>query len=179
MNNWFARTGKGTGTIIGINALVFLADLASGGNVQNLLALSSATAFSQPWTLVTYGFAHSGFIHIILNLYSIWIFGEVLENILGLKKFVTLYMGSVIGGGLAVAFFSSYWVIGASGGVFGLMAAYFVVMRAMGYRSSQMLVLIAINIFMGFTIPGVSMEAHIGGLLAGGAIAWYYTQARR
>lgn len=179
MNNWFARVGKVTGTLIAINALVFLADASSGGVVGSLLALYSDSWFSSPWTLVTYGFAHADLIHVALNMYSLWIFGEALERALGQNKFLLLYLGSVVAGGLAFGLFSYGNVVGASGGVFGLMAAYFIFMRAMGYRSSQMLVLIVLNVSIGFFYSSVAVSAHIGGLIAGGAIAWYFVKARR
>ena len=179
MNNWFARGGKVANTLIGINALVYLADTASDGAVQNLLALGSETMFSEPWTLITYAFAHSGLIHLALNMYSLWVFGEALERSLGTNKFLAIYFGSVIAGGLAFAFLEPGYVVGASGAIFGLMAAYFVLMRAMGYRSSQMFVLIVLNVVLGFMNPSVAITTHIGGLIAGGAIAWYYVKARR
>jgi membrane associated rhomboid family serine protease len=70
------------------------------------------------------------------------------------------------------------WVLGASSGVFGLMAAYFVVLRAIGQSSQSMMGLIAINLVFGFLMPGVSWQAHLGGLLAGGALTAVYAQAR-
>lgn len=179
MNNWFARVGKVTGTLIGINSLVFLATISSNGAVADMLALYSGGWIFAPWTLVTYGFAHSGLIHFALNMYSLWIFGEVLEQALGQKRYLTLYVGSVLAGGLAFGLFSNGNVVGASGGVFGLMAAYFILMRAMGYQSSQMFVLIALNVGISFMLPTVAVAAHLGGLAAGGAIAWYYLKARR
>jgi membrane associated rhomboid family serine protease len=179
MNNWFARVGKVTGTLIAINALVFLADTSSGGRVGNFLALYSNDWALAPWSLITYGFAHADIVHVALNMYSLWIFGEALERALGPQKFLTLYLGSVVAGGLAFGIFSAGSVVGASGGVFGLMAAYFIFMRAMGYRSSQMLVLIILNVSLGFFYSTVAVSAHIGGLVAGGAIAWYFVKARR
>ena len=179
MNNWFARVGKVTGTLIAINALVFLAETSSGGVVGNLLQLNSDSWIAAPWTLVTYGFAHADIVHIALNMYSLWIFGEALERALGQNKFLILYLGSVLAGGLAFGLLSQGSVVGASGGVFGLMAAYFIFMRAMGYRSSQMLVLIILNVSLGFLYTSVAVSAHIGGLIAGGAIAWYFVKARR
>lgn len=178
MNNWFARGGKATNTLIGVNALVFLADYASGGHISGMLALNASDWVSMPWTLVTYGFAHADILHIIFNLYSLWIFGEVLERALGTNRFLLLYLGSVVAGGIAFIATSAGYVVGASGGIYGLMAAYFVIMRAMGYRSSQMLVLILINIFFSFTSSGIALAAHLGGLAAGAAIAWVYTQKR-
>lgn len=183
MSQWgnaFAGRGKTTKILIGINALVFLAQMASNDGVTALLALSSEAVFFTPWTLITSGFAHSSFLHIALNMYSLWIFGEALEEYLGAKKFLWLYLMSILGGSIAYLLFSSGgWVVGASGGVFGLMGAYFIVMRAMGFRSSQMLVLIGLNVFIGFTNPSTAISAHIGGLVAGGAIAWYYANGKR
>jgi membrane associated rhomboid family serine protease len=112
-------------------------------------------------------------------MYSLWIFGEALEEFLGSKKFLSLYLLSILGGSVAYLLFSQGLVVGASGGVFGLMGAYFIVMRAMGFRSSQMLVLIGLNIFIGFTNPSTAITAHLGGLAAGSAIAWYYAKGKR
>lgn len=173
------QRGRVTKILIGINLLVFLAQLASNGNVTSMVALQTESVFFEPWTIITSGFAHSGWLHILLNMYSLWIFGEAIEQYIGAKKFLTLYLLSIVGGSLAFIFFDSGWVVGASGGIFGLMGAYFIIIRAMGYRSSQMLVLIGINVFLGFTSPGIAISAHIGGLVAGAAIAWYYTMRRR
>jgi membrane associated rhomboid family serine protease len=70
------------------------------------------------------------------------------------------------------------WVLGASSGVFGLMAAYFVVLRAVGQNSRGLMGLIAINLAFGFFMPGVSWQAHLGGLLAGGALTAVYAQGK-
>ena len=70
-------------------------------------------------------------------------------------------------------------MVGAAGGFFGLMGAYFVVMRSIGASSTQMVGLIAINLVFGFIIPGISWQGHVGGLLAGGAIASVYANTRR
>jgi membrane associated rhomboid family serine protease len=172
--------GKYTKTLIGINVLVFLAQLTSGNAVTSLLALYPPTVFSAPWTILASGFAHADWIHILLNMYSLWIFGDALERILGSKKFLWLYLGSIVGGSLAFILFDPQGAaVGASGGIFGLMGAYFVVMQALGYRSSQMLTLIGINVLLGFVNPGIAVSAHLGGLAAGAAIAWYFVKARK
>ena len=183
MSQWrnsFSGRGKVTKTLIGINILVYLAQQASGDTVTALLALIPEYVWSTPWTLLTSGFAHASWIHILLNMYSLWIFGEAIENYLGAKRFVWLYLLSIVGGSLAFVVADPAGIaVGASGGIFGLMGAYFIIIRAMGYRSSQMLVLIGINVVMGFVSPGIALSAHIGGLAAGAAIAWYYTKARK
>lgn len=183
MSQWrnsFSGGGKVTKTLIGINILVFLAQQTSGGAVTALLALYPPNVWATPWTLITTGFAHASFIHILLNMYSLWIFGEAIENYLGSKKFIWLYLMSIVGGSIAFVIADPVGVaVGASGGIFGLMGAYFIIIRAMGFRSSQMLVLIGINVVMGFVSPGIALSAHIGGLAAGAAIAWYYTKLKR
>lgn len=183
MSQWrnsFSGRGKLTKTLIGINVLVFLAQQTSGNVVTALLALYPPNVLATPWTLLTTGFAHADWLHIAVNMYSLWIFGEAVENYLGTKKFLWLYLLSILGGSIAFVFADPAGVaVGASGGIFGLMGAYFIIMRAMGYRSSQMLVLIGLNIFIGFTNPHVAISAHIGGLAAGTAVAWYYTQRRK
>jgi len=133
-NNALSGRAKTTKILIGINVLVYLAQLASGDGVTLLLALSTESVFFTPWTMITSGFAHSGFLHLAINMYSLWIFGEALEEFLGTKKFLWLYLLSILGGSVAYLLFSQGWVVGASGGVFGLMGAYFIVMRAMGFR---------------------------------------------
>ena len=179
MSQW-ANRSKVTRTLIGINVLVFLAQMASGFAVTDLLALQPAIVFAEPWTVLTSGFAHADWLHILLNMYSLWIFGEAIEQYLGPKRFVWIYLASIVGGSIAFIFFDPLGVaVGASGGIFGLMGAYFVIIRALGYRSSQMLTLIGINVIMGFVSPGIAVSAHIGGLVAGAAIAWYFTQGKR
>jgi len=181
MNSFMAR-GRVTKILIGINLLVFLAQYTSNGAVTSLLALIPENVFFEPWTIVTSGFAHADPLHLLLNMYSLWIFGEAIENFIGAKRFVWLYLLSIVGGSVAFIIFNNYpgsWVVGASGGIFGLMGAYFIVIKALGFRSSQMLVLIGINVFLGFTNPSIAISAHLGGLAAGASIAWYFTMRKR
>ena len=128
------------------------------------------------------GFAHdpSNPLHILLNMYSLYIFGSILEPMLGRWRFLSVWLISVFGGSVAVMYLNlpTTWVLGASSGIFGLMAAYFVVLRALGDRSRGLIGLIAINLAFGFLMPGVSWQAHLGGLLAGGAMTAVFTNAR-
>lgn len=183
MSQWrnsLSGRGKATSTLIGINILVFLAQFSSGNVVTSLLALYPPNVGATPWTIVTSGFAHADWLHILLNMYSLWIFGEAIEGYLGTKRFVWLYLGSIVAGSLAFIFVNPDGIaVGASGGIFGLMGAYFVIIRALGFRSSQMLTLIGINVLIGFVSPGIAISAHIGGLVAGAAIAWFYTKLKR
>ena len=179
MSQWASR-GPVTKMLIGINVLVFLAQYTSNDVVTSMLALYSPNAFSAPWTLITSGFAHADPLHILLNMYSLWIFGEAIENFLGSKRYVWLYLLSILGGSIVFTFTDpAGMAVGASGGIFGLMGAYFVIIRALGYRSSQMLGLIVINVVISFVNPGIAIGAHLGGLATGAAIAWYFTKVRR
>jgi membrane associated rhomboid family serine protease len=132
--------------------------------------------------MITAGFAHSESnpLHVLLNMYSLYIFGSLLEPMLGRLRFLAIWLVSIFGGSVAVMYLNTpdTWVLGASSGVFGLMAAYFVVLRAIGQSSQSMMGLIAINLVFGFLMPGVSWQAHLGGLLAGGALTAVYAQAR-
>ena len=113
-------------------------------------------------------------------MYSLYIFGNLLEPLLGRLRFLSIWLMSIFGGSVAVMYLNTpdTWVLGASSGVFGLMAAYFVVLRAVGDNSRGMIGLIAINLVFGFLMPSVSWQAHLGGLFAGGAMTAVYAQAR-
>lgn len=182
MSQWRNSSSRGrvTKILIGINVLVFLMQISSNFAITPLLQLNPSNVVFAPWTLLTSGFAHASWMHILLNMYSLWIFGEALENFLGPRKFVWLYIASIIGGSIAVIFFTpDVLVVGASGGIFGLMGAYVVMIRALGYRSSQMLVLIGINIVFGFVQQGIAIAAHLGGLAVGALLAWNFIRRRR
>jgi membrane associated rhomboid family serine protease len=179
--NGFTRN-RVTATLIGLNLIVFLAQISSGGAVTAYLALIPQYVFQMPWTIITSGFAHdpSNYLHIILNMYSLWIIGQSLEPILGAKRFFWVYMLSLIGGSLAFIFFNpNDYAVGASGAIFGLMGALFVAMRALGYRSSQLLTVIAINVGIGIFMPGIALSAHLGGLVVGAGVTYLMIKARR
>jgi membrane associated rhomboid family serine protease len=136
----------------------------------------------EPWRMITSAFLHSpsSVLHILFNMYSLWIFGRVLEPILGSGRFLLLYLVSAFGGSVSVLWLAGPGtsVVGASGAIFGLMAAYFVVLRSVGSSTGQMVGLIAINLASGFLIPGVSWQGHLGGLIVGGIIATIYSRTR-
>ncbi len=127
----------------------------------------------EPWRMLTSAFLHLGFLHFAFNMLSVWIFGRALEPVIGSLRFAVLYVVSALGGSLAVALFNAdAWVVGASGAIFGLFAAWFVVLRTSGQDVTSMLILIALNVVISFTNPGVSWEAHVGGLAIGLLCGW-------
>ena len=133
--------------------------------------------------MITSGFVHdwNSPWHILLNSYAIWIFGQQLEPMLGRLRFLALYLISIFGGSVAVLLLSDPQtpVVGASGALFGLMGAFFVVIRSIGGNPTQIFLLIAINFSMGFFVSGISWEGHLGGLVTGLAIASVYAGTRR
>jgi rhomboid protease GluP len=132
-------------------------------------------AEGQAWRLVTSAFLHSGFVHLALNMLSLYFLGSFAEVTFGRSRFLALYLISGIAGGLAYLYFGSFNApaVGASGAIFGLLGGVFGFAIRRGTFStrnpiiSQLLLLTAINLFLGATIPGVSNTAHIGGLLGG------------
>ena len=168
--------------LVSLNLLIWVLQILPGSNLTNQLAFVPLSVFIEPWRMITSGFAHSESnpLHVLLNMYSLYVFGSLLEPMLGRLKFLSIWLISIFGASVAVMYLNTpdTWVLGASGGVFGLMAAYFVVLRSIGQNSQALMGLIAINLVFGFFMPGVSWQAHLGGLLAGGAMTAVYASTR-
>jgi membrane associated rhomboid family serine protease len=99
---------------------------------------------------------------------------------LGPLRFLLLYLTSIVGGSVAVIWLSDpvVPVVGASGALFGLMAAFFVIIRQTGGNASQLFGLIAINFALGFFVSGISWQGHLGGMLTGLLIAFLFSKTR-
>lgn len=170
-----------TYSLIGVTALVWVVQLLTQGLVGNLLAYFPVLTRIEPWTMITSIFAHSESspLHLLFNMLSLWIFGRILEPMLGRGRFLTLYLISGFGGSVAVLLLNpGGGVIGASGAVFGLMAAVLAIQRGLGGNGSQLLVLIALNLSIGFFVPNVSWQAHVGGVVAGLAVGFVLARTR-
>lgn len=178
-----------TYAIIGITAFVFLLQWIPGLNVTNALLYAGvysdpAYGAFQPWRMITAVFLHSqGFIfHILLNMYTLWIFGRILETMLGHWRFLALYLISGFAGSLGVLFLADprTAVVGASGAIFGLLGAFLVIQRRMGADTRGLMVLLAINLVIGF-IPGVNIawQAHLGGLVGGALVGLILVNTRK
>jgi membrane associated rhomboid family serine protease len=141
---------------------------------------------SEPYRFLTAAFLHSGFLHLAVNMYALWIVGSVLEPALGRWRFTALYLISAVAGSVGVLLFASpsdvAWitpVVGASGAVFGLFGAVGLALRRLGRDTTQILVLLVINTVIGFTIPNIAWQAHLGGLVTGALLAAVYVYAPR
>lgn len=172
-----------TGALLTLNVLIWLGQISPFGYLfTNQFFFAPIFAPFEPWRMLTAGFVHdwNGPVHILLNSYAIWIFGRQLEPMLGPLRFLLLYLTSIIGGSVAVLWLSEPGipVVGASGALFGLMGAYFIVQRSLGGNPTQIFVLIAINFSMGFFVSGISWQGHLGGLVTGLAMALVWAKNR-
>lgn len=191
MTNPFRNSGNRpvvTYTLIGLNVFIYLLQIIPGSPVTSLLAYDLRDTISRPWELLTYAFVHLSITHIALNMFSVFIFGPVIEQLVGRARFIALYLLSAFGGAvgflgiavLAPSLLTSISVAGASGAIFGLMGAYFVIARRLGSNSTQFLVVIVLNLVIGF-VPSlhIAWQAHVGGLVVGVAVAFVLLSTRR
>jgi membrane associated rhomboid family serine protease len=171
-----------TYVLIGINVLMFLGSGGGGGiltgggsggsRVFNDFALwgPAIDLGHDYWRLITGGFLHSGILHIGFNMYILYWLGTMLEPSLGHARFTALYFASLLAGSFGALLLDPNAVtVGASGAVFGLMGAAFVLQRARGIDPMQSGIgpIILINLVLGFVIPNVSVGGHLGGLAGG------------
>lgn len=183
------RLGDGrpivTFTLIGACVAMFVLQLAST-EVTNALAFAPSFAADEPWRFVTTAFLHSPslFFHILLNMYALWLLGPYLESLFGRARFAALYLIAAVGGSVGFLLLDDpltppFGTVGASGAVFGLFGALVVVQRKLGRDLGQILVLIAINTVLGFIIPNIAWQAHLGGLVTGVGVAAVLAYAPR
>jgi membrane associated rhomboid family serine protease len=171
-----------TQVIIGLCVVAYLSQIAFNSNIPGDLNVTEKFKFapiyatSEPWRLLTAAFLHSPSspLHILFNMYALWMTGPYLEALLGRVRFVALYLLSALGGSVVYLVLSSpsdvnQWAggtVGASGAVFGLFGAFFIVQRRLNRDTGPLIAIIAINFAIGF-LPGIAWQAHLGGLFTG------------
>ncbi|AOY73384.1 rhomboid family intramembrane serine protease [Arthrobacter sp. TES] len=167
-----------TYAIIALCVLVYVLQwLLPGEAVYQQFAFANVFADREPWRMLTAAFLHSQsfLLHIVLNMYTLWIFGQALEPLLGRVRFLAVYLLSAVGGSIGFLLLTPdrpvIGVVGASGAIFGLFGAMLVVQRHRGGETRQLWVLIAINGAIGFFVQGIAWQAHLGGLITGGLAA--------
>jgi membrane associated rhomboid family serine protease len=184
-------------TLVVLNVLLYLAEWAYPRTVDRLDMVGSGydpalhatigVAHGQYYRLLTSAFLHepglAGFgpAHIIFNMWALLLVGPQLERLLGHVRFLAVYLLSALGG--AVAFYLLAPVnepsLGASGAIFGLFGAYFVVARRLRVDSRAIVFLIVLNLVISFAMPGIAWQAHVGGLITGGLLTAAYAYAPR
>ncbi|MFS0853433.1 rhomboid family intramembrane serine protease [Microbacterium sp. 179-I 3D4 NHS] len=134
----------------------------------------------EPWRLLTAVFAHGGFIHLALNMLALWMLGQSLEPMLGRVRFLALYLVSGLGGSVMVALLDpTQATVGASGAIFGLMAALLIIGRHIGANVTGILVILGINFAYGFFVSGIAWQAHLGGAIVGALVALVLVKTKR
>jgi membrane associated rhomboid family serine protease len=161
--------------------LVYIGQWLSGGLVTTLLLYWPPLTAGEPWRMLTALFVHSerSLFHILFNGYSLWVLGMVLERLLGARRFLALFFTAGLGGSLAVLWLApAQAVIGASGAIFGLFGTLLVIQRNFGGTNPQLLIVLVLNLVLGFVVPGISWQAHIGGLVVGILLGWLLVKDR-
>ncbi|MEY4312753.1 MAG: putative rhomboid family rane protein, partial [Actinomycetota bacterium] len=162
-----SRTAGTIGLLIAIG-VVFVLDFVTRNSLTDSLDFYAPDATIEPWRLVTYALVHKGIMHILFNGYSIWVLGSIVERVLGTARFLAVFAVSTVTGALAVSLLApANPVVGASAGIFGLFAALFIINRGFGGSNVTLLVIVGINLAIGFIVPETSWQAHIGGLIGG------------
>jgi membrane associated rhomboid family serine protease len=130
-------------------------------------------ADGEVYRLVTAGFLHAGFFHLLVNMYSLYILGTLVEPAVGRARYLLIYFVALLAGSFgALLLTPNSPTVGASGAIFGLMGAGVIIMRNRGIDPMQsgLPLWIGINLVFSFAVPGISIGGHIGGLI-GGALA--------
>lgn len=171
--------------LIAINVAVFLAEIVSGA--QGLNGLGGVVVAKgylygpaivhqhQYWRLLTSGFLHDGFLHILFNMFFLWIMGPQLEPAIGRLNFTVVYFVSLLAGSFgALLFQPDVPTLGASGALFGILGALVVVAHDRGisiWRSGLGPILV-INILFSLAVQNISIGGHLGGFVGGLITGW-------
>lgn len=182
-------------TLIALNVVVFVIAWASGGLSgpvgKAMVEIPDATIYRGQgvegivqgayWELISSTFLHFAVLHIALNMLGLWIFGGFLESQLGRWRFVSLYLVTGFIGSVGVYLVADPASVsyGASGSVFGLFGAAFVLILRRHGDITYLVVLLVLNLVVSFTVPNIAWQAHVGGLLSGALIGAVFSYAPR
>jgi membrane associated rhomboid family serine protease len=154
--------------------------------VKGALIPAAVLQGGQWWRIITGAFLHGGLLHIGVNMVSLWFLGRFIEYALGSWRMFVVYMVSLIASGLGVVYFSDPMVptVGASGAIFGLFGALFAIGFKLGKPGMDLVRanvgILVLNLIITFTVPQISWQAHVAGLLAGFVLTYVmYAPPRR
>ena len=180
-----------TYALIGVCLLAFFAELAGGGLssiegggkvIREGGLFGPLVANGEPYRIVTSAFLHAGVLHLGLNMFALYILGSLLEPGIGTARFLGIFVVSILAGSFgALLLDPNELTVGASGGVFGLMAATFLIARnrGMDQLASQIGFFVILNLVFTFSVPGISIGGHLGGLVGGGIAALMISAVER
>jgi len=191
------RTSLVTMILIGVNVGVYLVELALGGsqdgtnnwiyvhgsliaNAQYQNGALAGVANGEWWRLISAAFLHLGVLHLGVNMLGLFFGGRILELVIGRWRFLLLYLTAGIAGSAGALYVTPNSItVGASGAIFGVFGALLVLERNGTIRTGgQILMLIVINLLFTFTVSGISIGGHIGGLIAGIIVMVAYLRFR-
>jgi membrane associated rhomboid family serine protease len=161
--------------LVAVNVLVYLLDEALNHRLFTAFEMQGASVAvnGESYRLVTSAFLHVGFTHLALNMIALWFVGAAVEARLGRWRYLTVYLMSALGGSvLSYAVDSPFQAsVGASGAVFGVFGALFVLSVKLKFELGGLIALIVINAVIGF-VPGLNINwrAHLGGLIVGSVL---------
>jgi membrane associated rhomboid family serine protease len=178
-----------TYTLIALNVIVYLYELTSPNRVIAHGGMIGGAVASGDWyRLISSAFLHEplttgfGFLHILFNMWALYVVGPPLERMLGRVRFLGVYFVSALGGSVLYYLLvppNAPAAIGASGAIFGLFGAWFVLSRRLRINANMVVGLIVINLVISFAVPGIAWQDHIGGLICGSALTAAYVYAPR
>ena len=156
--------------------MVYVASWLAPGLVEQFLFYPSL-GFTEPWRFLTAAFLHGGIVHLASNMAFLYILGALARRVLSNYQILLIYLLSAWGGSLGTLVWAlitgqQQAVVGASGAVMGLCAGVFIYTRNLHASSSALGGLLIINLLIGFVIPNVSWQGHLGGALVGAIIGW-------
>ena len=175
--------------LIGINVAAYVLMVLVGGSAnspQGAIFEQGGTwaggiAYGDWWRVVTGGFLHATPLHLLMNMFLLWLLAKELEPALGHLRFGLVYAVSLVGGSLGVILLQPDTIaVGASGAIFGLLGALVVLQLRARQNPWNTGVggLLAINLVITFLIPGISIGGHIGGMVAGALAGLIVTPAQ-
>lgn len=173
-------------TLVGLCVASYLLQLAVPGWTSRWAFSPVAGAF-EPWRFLTAAFLHSQgqVFHVLFNMIALWMVGPYLESTLGRARFATLYLVSALGGSVGAVLLAPVtdtWttaMVGASGAVFGMFGAVLVVLRRTGRDAGPIIGILVLNGVLGFVLPNIAWQAHLGGLVVGALLGAAYAYAPR
>ncbi len=163
-------------SLIVINIIVYLISMISVGNYEFMINTFANYYVNvqkgEVWRLVTSIFVHTGLLHLLCNMVTLYAVGPIAERYYGKIKYLLIYIGSGILGSLLSVVLSNYASVGASGAIYGLFAS--IIFFGYKYRAtldgflrSNVVPVVIINLILSFMIPGIDVFGHIGGLVGG------------
>jgi membrane associated rhomboid family serine protease len=182
-----------TWTLVGLNVACYVVELLFQNTVINdgvlvgRIGPTLGVADGQVYRLLSNAFLHEppgsgiGILHIVFNMWALIVVGPALERLLGRVRYLAIYLVSALAGSVLfyVVAAPAASALGASGAIFGLFGAWFVLGRRLRLDVRQIILLIVINLGISFAVPGIAWQAHVGGLIAGAGLAAAFAYAPR